>query len=298
MRKIGFRVVQSAAGLLIVFAVACGGGDSASSKPAGEGEPDAAVLNAVEALGRSADGFQEDVESLQGEMSMEMSLGEMEFGLSGDFAFKSPDQMHMKMEFSGGEGEFFNLGELGNIEMLLIGDEIYMNMPFFGGWVVMSLDELGVDAQQYRDLLESGSPVDYGSLIEGLGDSVAVQDLGEEEVAGHAVRHYRLESDFASLMEAFGGGLGDDLTSDLLPVDALDGPIVTELWLDTETLLPYKVTASGSFQMGRLSADAGSDEMTFEMTMVITQYNGFVKLPDAPKDAVPLAELGEGMFGE
>ena len=299
MRSINKTLLVAVTGMVFAVGVACGGGggDSASNG-AGDGRPDAAVLNASEALIRSADGFQEDVESLQGEMVMEMLFGDMEFGLSGDFAFQSPDRMHMKMEFSGGEDEFFSLGELGDIEMLLLGDEIYMNMPFLGGWVVMSLDDLGVDAQQYRDLLESGSPFDYGSLIEGLGDSVGVTDLGEERVAGHEVRHYRLESDFASLMEAFGGALGDDLTSDLLPVDALDGPIVTELWLDAETLLPYKVKASGSFEMGGLSAGAGSDEMTFEMTMVISQYNGFVKLPEPPEDAKSLDELGEGLFGE
>jgi outer membrane lipoprotein-sorting protein len=295
MRSIIKTLLVTATGLVFVVAVACGGGggDSASNGD----QPDAAVLDASEALIRSADGFQEDVDSLQGEMSMEMSFGGVAFGLNGRFAFKSPDQMYMKMEFSGDEGEFFNLRELGDIEMLLLGDEMYLNMPFFGGWVVMSLDELGVDAQQYRDLLESGSPVDYGSLIEGLGSSVEVSDLGEEDVAGHHTRHYRLESDFASLIEAFGGTLGDDFTSDLLPVGALDGPVVTELWLDTETLLPYKVTASGSFEMNQLSSGYGSDEMTFEMTIVIIQYNGFVKLPEPPKDAKSLDELGEDMFG-
>ena len=294
MRSIIKTLLVTATGLVFVVAVACGGGgnDSASNGD----RPEAAVLNAADALIRSADGFQEDVDSLQGEMSMEMSFGGMEFGLSGDFAFKSPDQMHMKMEFSGGEDELFNLGGLGNIEVLLFGEEMYLNMPLFGGWVVMSLDDLGVDAQQYRDLLESGSPFDYEALIAGLGDSAEITDLGEETVSGHEARHYRVESDFGSLMEALGDALGDDLTSDLLPVDAIDGPIVMELWLDMGTFLPYKMTASGSFGMDQLSADAGSEEMTFEMTIVISEYNGAVTLPAPPEDAQSLDELGEGLF--
>ena len=97
-------------------------------------------------------------------------------------------------------------------------------------------------------------------------------------------------------MEALGGALGDDLTSDLLPVDAIDGPIVMELWLDMETFLPYKMTASGSFEMGQLAAGAGSDEMAFEMTIVISEYNGAVTLPTPPEDAQSLDELGEGLF--
>jgi hypothetical protein len=224
---------------------------------------------------------------MQGEMQMQMSMAGIEFGIDGDFAFQAPDQAHMKMTFSGGEDSVMDLSQFGDIEILMDGDTIYMNMPFLGGWVKGNLSDLGVDAGQFEALLEDQSPLDYSALIEGL--SGDVQDLGVEEIDGGSYRHYRVNTDFATLMDALSGALGEDSG---VPTDAISGPIVVDLWLDTETLLPYKVTAEGSFDTGEAITDAMLGEMKFGFTIVIHQYNGTVTFPEPPADAKSFEDVG------
>jgi hypothetical protein len=312
MLRIFRTTAAGLAALLLMLAVACGSGDgnsneSSSNEPggdesavneaAGEGDPEAAVLGAVEALGRSAEGFQEQVQSLRGEMTMEMTMAGAAFGMNGDFAFKAPDQMHMQMDLSGGDGETIDLGELGSFEVLLVGDRLYMYMPLFGGWVVATLDELGVDADQYREMLNNHSPFDYGNLVESFGDAAEVQDLGDDEINGRTFRHYRIESDFASLIDALSGAFGDELSgSGILPVDGIDGGITADVWLDSDTMLPYRVTAEGSFNGSDFGEEALAGEILFKFTIEVAEYNGDVTLPDPPADAKSFAELGAGMF--
>jgi hypothetical protein len=302
---------------LLMLAVACksGGGnsgDSSSNQPVGDtGESasnqgdgsaagdDALVLSAVEALGRSADDFQQEVTSLQGTMAMDMTMGEMSFGFGGDFAFQSPDRAHMTMEFSGGEDTIIDLSEMGTMEILLIGEEIYIYMGFLGDkWVKASLDDLGVDAEQFRELLSDQSPFDYSALIESLGGDVQVQDLGVEDVNGHSTRHYRVSSDFATLMEAVSGAFGQDLGGQPFPMDDIAGPVVMDLWLDTETFLPYQLTAKGSFVVDQDPIEGVPGTLSFNMNIVIEEYNGDVTFPDPPADAIDFANFGDEMFGD
>jgi hypothetical protein len=306
------------AGLLLVLAVACGSGssnggnsdgsgadsgghnagsgDAGFNAPADQNEPEPAVLNAVEALGRSANDFQNEVQSLRGEMTMEMDIDEMSFGLNGDFAFKSPDQMHMRMEFSGGEGSIVDFSEFGAFELLLVDEKLYMNVPFIGGWTVATLDELGVDAQQYRDMVSNHSPFDYADLVESFGDGAQVNDLGEEEIDGKTYRHYRVESDLASLLDALDGAFGDELSGDgMFPVEGVGGAIVADVWLDSATLLPYKVTAEGSFTSTGVAGEPPAGAMTFKLTIVVPEYNGNVTIPAPPADARSFSELDSQM---
>jgi hypothetical protein len=311
MLRIFRTTAAGLAALLLMLAVACGSGngsnESSSSESggdepavnesAGEGDPEAAVLGAVEALGRSAEGFQEQVQSLRGEMTMEMTMAGAAFGMNGDFAFKAPDQMHMQMELSGGDGETIDLGELGSFEVLLVGDKLYMYMPLFGGWVVATLDELGVDADQYREMLNNHSPFDYGNLVESFGDAAEVQDLGDDEINGRTFRHYRIESDFASLIDALSGAFGDELSGGgILPVNGIDGGITADVWLDTASMLPYMVTAEGSLNGGDFGVEAPAGEMLFKFTIKVAEYNGDVTIPEPPADATSFTELGAGMF--
>jgi hypothetical protein len=301
------------AALLLLLAVACSsggstGGDSASEaggqvpdapSGGGEPEPEAAVLSAIEALGRSAEDFQAEVQSLRGEMTMDMSMGEVSFGMSGDFAFKAPDQMHMTMELSGGEGGAIDLGALGSFEMLVRDDKIYMNMPLLGGWTVATLDELGVDAEQYREMVNNHSPFDYADLVESFGDAAQVQDMGDEEIDGTTYRHYRIESDLMNLLEAVAGAFGDEFSGDeMLPAEGIGGAVAADIWLDSETMLPYKLTAEGSFSGPGIEGELSAEEMVFEMTIVVSEYNGDVTMPEPPADARPFSELGAGLFGD
>jgi hypothetical protein len=304
--------------LLLLFAVACksGGGDnndSSSNQPAGEagdaggestseqggtsGESEDLVLSAIEALGRSADDFQQEVTSLEGAMAIDMTMGEMSMGLGGDFAFQSPDRMYMTMEFSGGEDTLIDLGELGTMEILLIGEDVYIKMAFLGDqWVKASLDDLGVDADQFRKLLSDQSPFDYSAIIDSLGDEVQVHDLGIEDVEGRSLQHYRVSSDFATLMEAMSGTLGNDLSGATFPTDEISGPVVMDLWLDTGTFLPYKLTAKGSFVVAQGVIEGDPGTFSFHMNIEVEEYNGQVTFPDAPADAIDMADISEDTF--
>jgi hypothetical protein len=308
MRTLLRYLFVTVAGLLVLAAVACGGGedgdgnDSSSNLPGGEAgsedaggsaagdvatdtEPgDAAVFNAIAALGQSADDFDEQVESLQGEMTMQMSFGEMEMGIASDFAFNSPDQMYMKMSMSGGEGTFIDLSEFGEIELLLLGDEMYMNMPPLGGWFQMSMDELGIDAAQYQELMEGRLPLDYSEMIESLGEGVQVQDLGVEALDGGSYRHLRMETDMASLMASMSSTFED---AGFMPLDGMEGPVVVDLWLDDATGLPHKLTATATME----DADPMMGDMSFAMSMIVHEYNGVVVMPEPPSDARSMEEF-------
>jgi hypothetical protein len=230
-------------------------------------------------------------------MTMEMSMAQMSFGIAGDFAFQAPEQMHMKLDFTGGEGQLIDFSELGSIEMLLLGDRMYMYVPFFGGWTVATLDELGVDAEQYREMLNNHSPFDYADLVDSFGDAANAQDLGEEEIDGGTYRHYRIESDLASLMDALAGAFGDDVTDEtMLPSGDVSGPILADIWLDSETLLPHRLTAEGSFSSGTTD-DGATNTMQFSLAIVVDAYNGDVTIPDPPADAQPFSELNTDLSG-
>jgi hypothetical protein len=298
--------------VLVLFAVACkggGSGDDSSNQPAGDASGQAAsdqgggdasdelVLSAIEALGRSADDFQQDVSSMQGTMAMDMTIGEWSIGFGGDFAFQSPDRMHMTMDFSGGEGDLIDLSEFGSMEVLLIGEDIYMNMEFLGGeWVKASLDDLGLDADQFRELLSDQSPFDYSALVEGLSDDVQVQDLGTEDLAGRSVHHYRVSSDFLTIMEAMSGAFGDDYAGESFPMDELSGPVVMDLWLDTATFLPYKLTAKGSFVVDEDPIAGVPGTFSFNMSIVIDEYNGDIAFPEPPANAIDMADITNDPF--
>ncbi len=282
------------AALLLVVAVACAGGsggqgtssqpapDQTSDQPAGDvSQP--LVSNAIEVLGKSAERFQQEVESLQAEMEFSVESSAFSMGATADFAFQAPNKMHMtmKLNFSDGTATVTDLSELGNIEMLLLGDEVYMNTPFTG-WVSMSLAEMGADAEQLQSLLSSHSPFDYGAIIEQLGGQV--KDMGQESLDGGTYNHYRVTMDLADVMAAISDSLG---ATDSLPSADLSGPVTLDLWVDPDTFLPHKLTAGGTLQIA-------SEAMVFDMTMRFLDYNQPVEIPAPPPDAQPLQSLFQG----
>jgi hypothetical protein len=215
---------------------------------------------------------------------MDMTMGEVSFGTQGEFAFQAPDRMFMTMEFTGVSEDIISLGDLGTMEVLIIGEDFYINMGLFGGWAKASLDDLGVDAEEFRELLSNQSPFDYSELIKELGGDVQVQDLGLEDLEGREVHHYRIASDYATLMEAMTGTFGDGFSDGGFPTDDFAGPVVLDIWLDTETLLPYKLAAKAAFVVDDIAAAGLGGNMAFSMTMVIDEYNGAVAFPDPPTD--------------
>ncbi len=270
-----------AAALISLFAIACGSGGSdetTSDQPTGPTDggtsPDLVSAAPEEVFSASAEGFQQDVDSLQMEMEFSMNAGDLVLDSSSAMAFQAPDQMHMTMDVTG----------LGSFEVLMLGTDIYVNIPD-QGWVALSLDDLGagdlgVNAEAFQEVVSGHSFVDYAALIGSVGGDI--EDLGEETVDGGTYQHYRGTLDFADLSDTFSDTFG--ATSGLALLH-LSGPLTFDAWVAPDTLLPYKLTASGE-----LALDTGS--MVFDASMLFTGYNEPVEIPDPPEDAVPFALLG------
>jgi len=282
-----------AAALIALFAIGCSGGGgtepATSNQPTGQTDSDQAagetgggsndtsgdlVSSApLEVLSASAESFQEEVDSLQMEMEFSMEAGGFVIDSSSEMAFQAPDQMHMTMEFTG----------LGSFEVLMLGTDIYVDVPT-EGWVVMSVDELGlgelgVDVGAFEESFSNHSVVDYAAIIENLGGDI--EDMGEETLDGGTYRHYRGTMDFADLAAAFGDTFGATEDMDL----ESGGPLTFDAWVDPETFLPYVLAAAGEFAFG-------ADAMVFDASMRFSGYNEPVEMPDPPEEAVPFALLG------
>lgn len=269
-----------AAALIFLFAIACGGGSggTTSNQPTGDTD-DATPVDLVsaapdEVLSTSAEAFEQEVSSLQMEMEFTLNAGDLMVDSSSEMAFQAPDQMHMTMDITG----------LGSFEVLVLGTDIYVNMPG-QGWVSLSLDDLGVadlglDTESFEDTFSNHSFVDVSAIIEGLGGDV--EDLGEETVDGGTYEHYRGTLDFADLSSAFSDAFN---ATDGLTLLNLSGALTFDVWVAPDTLLPYVLTATGDLT-------TAEDTMAFESSMRFTGYNEPVEMPNAPENAVPFTMLG------
>ncbi len=255
------------AATLFVLASACGsggGGDSVSADP-------------LEILSASAARFQDEVQSVESDLQLSINVGGLDIGTSSQMTYQAPDQMHMTMALTG----------VGELEILALGSEMYLNVPSLG-WISFSLDdvgleEVGLDAAALQKTFSDHSVLDYAALIQGVGGDV--EDLGDETLDGATYRHYQGSVDFAALTAAFSDASG---ASGDLGLDDTSGLLTFDVWVDPDSYLPYKLTASGEFPFG-------IDSMVFDATMLFTSYNEPVDIPDAPADAVPLAGLLAGL---
>ena len=270
--------------MLFVLAAACNSGGTApttSDQPVDQTDGQSSDLvssDPLAVLAASAESFQEEVESLQAEMEFSISAGGFDVDVSADLAFQAPDQMYMTMDLTG----------LGEFEMLLLGTDIYMNVPG-QGWVVFSLDDLGlddlgVDVETLQDTFNDHSLIDYEALVDSVGGDI--EDLGEETLEGGTFRHFRGTIDFADVSAAFSDAFG---ATDNLNLDDVSGPLTFDVWVYTDSFLPHKLTASGEFAFG-------ADSMVFDATMLFTGYNEPVEIPAPPADVVSLADFFNGLF--
>ena len=151
-----------AAALLMLFAIACTSGGTTSSRTNG----DLVSAAPLEVLAASGESFEEDVDSLQAELLLSMNIGGFAVDANSEMAFQAPDQMHATMALTG----------LGTFEMLVLGSDLYMNMPG-QGWVLISLDdaglsEFGLDPSMLEDIMTDHSMVDYQELVQSIGGEV------------------------------------------------------------------------------------------------------------------------------
>ncbi len=279
MRNLFRALPLTLVAMLIVLAAACGG----TSKTTSDQSSDLGSSDPLEVLTSSVQSLQGEVDSVETELEFSLNISGFDVEVRSETAFQAPDQMHMTLALTG-QGEF---------EMLLLGTDIYMNVPG-QGWIVMSLEELGpdgsdlgdlgVDIATFQDLLSDHSLIDYAALVQGVDGEV--EDLGDETIDGATYRHYRGTVDFASLIAAFNDAF--DTIPDLDSEDA-SGPLTFDVWVDPDTYLPYKMTTSGEF-------DFGAGALVFDAEMLFTSYNEPVEIPDAPQDAVSLSEMFSGLL--
>ncbi|HSP56574.1 MAG TPA: hypothetical protein VLS25_13415 [Dehalococcoidia bacterium] len=322
MRKSIWAFLSGLLVLIVLAAVACGGGGDKGSGDAGlqkdagnssgsDGSQSSSnggsssgggalssllVSNPAEALGKSASAFSDQVKSMKGNLGFLMSGAGANAVVNGDFSYRSPDAVYMTMNVAG-TGGAAALGEI-KFDILMLGDKLYMNTPFFGGWVVMSMSDIGVDAQQYEKLLQDHSPFDYSALIK---DLQGVNLVGTEEIDGHTYAHLQLKTDFGKAMAALASSFDSTgFDASTLPTDALSGPLTLDLWVDPDTGLPHRIQAGGSLDIPDTGTGTGGGPMQFQMKFEFEEYNGSVDIPDAPKDAKSFVDLfGDGgIFGD
>jgi len=316
MRKSTWTILPALLAVLLL-AVACGGNDkkdeagvsnqdgtdSAQShdSASGGGFSGLLVADPRAALGKSAEALTERVESMQGTFAFSFSADGMAMDLSGGYAFRAPDAMHMTADISVSGDDFMaGLGDLG-FEVLMRGDSLYMNTPFFGGWVVMTLEDLGADAGSYQKLLDNHAPFDYAAFIDSLG---GVDNVGEEKIDGQTYTHLRLETDWAAALATLSDAFSDNgLDTTSIPAGVLEGPVTFDLWMDAGSGLPRRLQASGSMDVPPATDSDGATingPLEFDMRFDFEKYNGDVDIPEAPKDAKSFLEIFSdgGIFGD
>ncbi len=279
--RIFTRVLPLAlAATLFVLASACGsGGTGSTTSDQTDGQSsDLVSSDPLKVLSESAESFQDEVQSLEADLQFVISAGGLDINTSAQMAFQAPDQMHLTMAVTG----------VGEFEMLMLGTDIYMNVPP-QGWIVFALDdlgleELGLDASTLQDTFSDHSFLDYGALVQSVGGEI--EDLGVETIDGGTYRHYRGTMDFADLSGAFNDAVG---ASEGLNLADVSGPLTFDVWVDPDSYLPYKLTAGGEFAFG-------ADALVFDAEMLFTSYNEPVEIPEAPQDAVSLGELFGGLL--
>lgn len=282
--SLGLPLVSCLAAALAVLA-ACGGGgeDPASSAENAE----LLVSNPSQALGASADRFADQVESVRSQFTMSMEATGIEFGADGWFAYQAPDSVHMTMTMSGGD-ETFDLGDMGDFEMLGLGDEIYVKAGRIG-WMKASLDDLGAEGESFRQLLEGHAPLDYQQLVEDIG--AQVEYLGNEVVNGRTLTKLRITADMRDVIDELTGSSGTDLFDPEMLAGGFSGPITMEVLLDPATLLPYHFNADATIGLG-------GEMLDLTMSFRFFDYNLPVAIPEPPPDAIPYDAGFDEAFGE
>jgi hypothetical protein len=292
--------------LLALALAACGGGgddggaDSPESSPpqrdvADQGDAggdELFVSSGGEVLTRSVDSFAGgEVTSMSGDVTFEFSMGTTALKGDADFAYQDPGEMHMALTFEGGDQtSVVDLSQFGTLEVLVRDGSFYMNIPFLGGWFVMTAEDMGGSSEAIADILSRGSLFDYESFVGQLGEDV--QFVGDEDVNGHGTAHYRVTGDLQSLIGSFAdalGATGDNAFADQILQSQLNGPISVDLWVGKDDFLPYQMSASATFDTGQTGV------MTMSLHGNFDNYNEPVEIPAAPADATSFADVMAGL---
>lgn len=279
MRRLTRILPAGLACAALALAAACGGGDGgrSSSEPV---DPDLLVNRPSEALGASVQRFEDDVQSVEARFTFTVEMAGFEIGANGNFAYKAPDSVHMTMNMSGGDGEYFDLGELGEFEVLVLGDDIYMNTGFTG-WTTMSPDDFGEGSDSLEKLRDTHAPFDYHGLVDKTG--ATVENLGDTTVVGKTYTRLRITTDIGSLLGSVTDSFGDSGLDESLFLVDLEAPVTMDILMDPATLLPYTFEANADF-------GSAGQQASFTMAFKFFDYNGPVDIPAAPENAIPFED--------
>jgi hypothetical protein len=272
---------------------ACGGSRENAGPPTTEpaaanvdagANNDLFVSNGIEVLGRSSSAFAStDVHSFTGETNFSFQLGATKMSELSTFASQDPDMFYMDMSLDSGE-TLSLFGDFGSMKMLARDGTFYMNL--FGGWMSFTPEDLGADQADIEKLMDSGSIFDYSNFVK---NTASVTFIGDEDVNGHSTARYKFQGTVGELFSAFSDASGGSAIEGELPGDGANLPVTIDLWIGKDDFLPYKLamTAADNTAQGHM-----------ELTGLATfdNYNQPVSIPEAPDDAVSMAEFFAGMF--
>jgi len=248
-------------GLLAVLLSACGGG----------GDSVRGAIAPADALAASADHFSQDVSSMTGKFTMKFTSGGSSVENQGDYAFESPNRLHMTMDVLGTK-----------LELLMLPPDFYLYFPD-RGWYQIDTNAFGINFEELEKYVNSRGPVDYSSIarqIKGL------SQLPDEEIDGKSYLHYGGDVDFSTLADQLPGGIVDP--GALETAKQAVSAVRTDAWVDRDTYLPRRLNMGFNF-----NPNAGRD-FRMDMAMDILQYSQPVDIPAAPSNAHRLSELTSG----
>jgi hypothetical protein len=275
MRVISTHMRAVTLGFIAIVALAlaaCGGnGDSPRAVDDTAAPADDERLVASQALLRSsAERLQDDITSMRGTFSMDMTTDGLSMSIGGDMLFRAPDDVYMTMSMFGEQ-----------MEMLMSGTDFYMNIPG-EGWVYVDVEDLGFDRQMLEDLLDNRALID----LEMLGEiDEWIEELPDTTIDGESVHHLRMEPDWATIMEDAGSVLPSGIPIDL---DGMEGNVVADIYVHTGSELPRRLVMTMDMSMF-------GETVTMVLTMDFLEYDGPVDIPEPPADARRASEIDIGI---
>jgi outer membrane lipoprotein-sorting protein len=265
------RMFAGLAGVVLV-AAACGGGDKA---PSGGG---AAIpsdqqdqLVSISAVLKQAAENTDQIDTMSGEFSMAISAGGESFTIGGSMLAEYPDRMFIEMDVIGQR-----------LTMLMDLPDAYMRMG--DEWFVVDLDDAGFDTAAFAEYMDNQGIIDLQQIAESL---QGAEQLPNDEIDGKTYAHYRGHFGVAELLndpatQQFLAGADEGL------LDAADGTVQVDTWIDPATMLPRRVTMDMNMTMAGFLA-----HMSMLMTMDFLEFNGPVNIPDTPENARSISEAYE-----
>lgn len=255
------RILTALIAILLLVAAACGGGSSDPAETSGDDSPE--MVSAQALLADSGEAFAE-VDSMHSDYTISITVAGESFEMAGDMDLEFPGRARMTMSVAGDVVDF-----------LIYGDRFYMNIE--DEWSLVDLDELGINAAQFEQILSNRGVFDYSAFTSG---GIEAIDRGVAQVDGKDARHITMEMTNEIFTEDNPGvKLFDPSIVDTVKDAFRSGS--AEVWIDEETGYPLRATIETVIEMQ-------GQEITTVMDMTFSDFNEDLDIPDEPEDAEPL----------